>query len=256
MRAMKAVEVTGVKKLGNGKVVLENVDMEVNEGEFVSIVGPQACGKSTLLRLIAGLDQPDAGKIKILEEEVSKPHPKVGMIFQETLLFPWLKIIDNVTFGPISRGVEKVEAEKEATKWLESFGLAKFADKWPYELSGGMQRRATIAMMMVNQPKVLLCDELLGGLDLITRNAIADEFLKLWHEKKPTVLYVTHLLEEAVYLSQRVYVMSAKPSKIYETFEIDLPEKRWEVPNLRFSEKCADYVNKVREAFVEAMKVA
>lgn len=255
VKKMQALEIKGIKKSLNGKPILENIDLEVEVGEFVSIVGPQANGKSTLLRLIAGLDRADMGSIKILGSELSGTHPKVGMIFQETLLFPWLNIIENVTFGPISRGEDEKEVKEEAAKWLSSFGLEKFLYKWPYELSGGMQRRATIAMVMINKPEILLCDEILGGLDLITRTLIANEFLKLWYERRPTIIYVTHLLEEAVYLSQKVYVMTAKPGKIYEKFNIDLPEKRWEVPNLRFSKECAGYVSKVREKFLEAMKV-
>lgn len=252
---MKAIQIEGlVKKMVDGTPILDGVNLEVKKGEFVSLVGPQANGKSTLLRLTAGLDKPTSGSIKINDSEISGPSQDVGMIFQETVLYPWMKIIDNVTFGPLSRGLEKEVAREKAEEWLQTLGLGKFLDKWPYELSGGMQRRATIAMVMVNNPPILLCDELLGGLDLITRNQIADEFLRIWQDRKLAVLYVTHLLEEAVYLSQRVYVMSSQPGKIYDELEINLPEKRWEVPNLRFSKECVGYVSKVRKQFENAIQ--
>jgi NitT/TauT family transport system ATP-binding protein len=249
---MKAIEIQGLeKRMPDGQAILRDVSLEVEDGEFVALVGPQANGKSTLLRLISGLDAPTAGTIRVMGKEVRGIHRDVGFIFQETVLYPWLKVLENVTFGPLSRGVEPKEAEERATEWLSSLGLGKFLHKWPYELSGGMQRRVAIAMVMVNDPKVLLCDELLGGLDLITRNLIADEFLSLWYEKKRTVVYVTHLLEEAVYLSQRVFVMSSRPARIAAEIPIDLPEKRWEIPNLRFSKECAGYVRQVREKFEE-----
>ena len=254
---MAAIELRGVsKRAPDGKPVLEGVDLEVGDGEFVALVGPQADGKSTLLRLIAGLDRADGGTVRVLGEEVRGTNPKVGMVFQETVLYPWMKILENATFGPISRGVDEAKAVEDASKWLNLLGLGKFLHKWPYELSGGMQRRATIAMVMVNNPAVLLCDELLGGLDLITRTLVAEEFLKIWYEQKRTVVYVTHLLEEAVCLSQKVYVMSARPGRIAARYDIQLPEKRWEVPNLRFSKGCADYVSQVRRKFEEMIVLA
>lgn len=253
-----AIKVSNLTKLGfDGRPVLENLNVEVGDGEFVALVGPQANGKSTLLRLICGLDKPNSGSIKVLEKPVTGTDPKVGMIFQESLLYPWLKVYDNVTFGPLSRGVDKAQASKDATRWLGMLGLGKFGNKWPYELSGGMQRRAAIAAIMINNPAVLLSDELLGGLDWITRQVIADEFLRIWHETRPAVIYVTHMLEEAVYLSQRVILTTVRPAKVAETFEIKLPEKRWEIPNLRFSKDCAKYVARVRDRFEEeASKVA
>jgi len=252
---MNMIELSNIQKIMNGKTILDNINIKVNKGEFISIVGPQACGKSSILRIISGLDQVTRGTVKIQGKEIKGHHPKVGLIFQETLLFPWLKIYENITFGPISRGMDKDKAFKEANDWLKLFGLEKFGDKWPYELSGGMQRRVTIAMNMINNPEILLCDELLGGLDLITRHSIADEFLKLWFEKKPTIIYITHLLEEAVYLSQKVYLMSAKPGKIHKKFDIKLPEKRWEVQNIRFTPEFAKYVNDLRDKFLEVIEI-
>jgi len=248
----KAIDVTKVTKIGfDGKPVIQDLNLEVREGEFVALVGPQACGKSTILRLICGLDKPDSGSIKVLGNPVTGPNPKVGMIFQESLLYPWLKVYDNVAFGPVARGVNKEQARKDVMRWLGMLGLDKFWNKWPYELSGGMQRRAAIAAMMINKPSILLSDELLGGLDWITRQVIADDFLRIWYETRPAVIYVTHLLEEAVYLSQRVILTTARPAKVAEQFEVRLPEKRWEVPNLRFSKDCAKYVAQLRDRFEE-----
>jgi len=236
-----------------GNPVIDGLDLEVKQGEFVSICGPRACGKSLLFRMISGFDKPDGGMIKTFGKEVKGIGPDVQLIFQESQIFPWMRVLDNVMFGPLSRGVPKEEAKKASIEWLARVGLAKFAGVYPWMLSGGMQRRCAIAMVLVNKPKLVLCDELLGGLDWITRHVVSDEFVRIWYEEKPTVLYVTHMLEEAVYLSQKVYLLSDKPAKTVADWEIKLPPKRWEVKDLRFAKETADYVEKVRLKFEEVV---
>lgn len=232
-------------------LVLKNVILEVREGEFISVVGPGGNGKTVLLRLVAGLEQPSSGMILVDGNPIIGPSPKLGIIFQDSLLYPWMKVIDNVMFGPLSLKKTSQEAREISIHWLTLLGLKKFQSKLPNELSGGMQSRVSIARVMVNNPDILLCDEPFGGLDWITRETVAEEFLKIWFETKKTIIYVTHALEEAVYLSQKIYIMSAKPGTIIKTVEINLPEKRWEEKGLHFREDYASCVELVRGHYRE-----
>jgi len=239
------------KDNGHFDLVLDAINLEVGDGEFVSVVGPGGNGKSTLLRLLAGLEALTSGEITVDGHPISGPSAKRGVIFEETLLYPWMTVRENVMFGPLSCGVDPREARQKAEEWLIFLGLKNFMDKYPHELSGGMQQRVAIARAIVNEPEILLCDEPFGSLDWITRELICDEFLRVWHRTRKTVLYITHALEEAVYLSQRVLVMTAKPGRIAKVVDIELPEKRWEERGLRYSEAYADYVERVRAWFQE-----
>jgi len=232
-------------------LVLRDLSLQVKEGEFVSVVGPGGNGKSVMLRLVAGLDQPTSGSILSDGNPVTGPSPKRGIIFQDSLLYPWMKVIDNVMFGPLSLKKSKEEARDISSQWLTMLGLKKFENKLPGELSGGMQSRVSIARTMVNNPDVLLCDEPFGGLDWITRETVTEEFLKIWFETKKTIIYVTHELEEAFYLSQKVYILSAKPATVVKVVEINLPARRWEEKELHFREDYARYVELVRNCYRE-----
>lgn len=240
-----------LKENGDFDLVLDGLDFEVKDREFVSIVGPGGNGKSTLLRLLAGLEELDSGEVRVDGHPLRGPSAKRGIIFEEALLYPWMTARENVMFGPLSCGVDPEEAQQKAEEWLVFLGLKKFMDKYPHELSGGMQQRVAIARAIVNEPEVLLCDEPFGSLDWITRELICDEFLRVWHRTRKTVVYVTHAIEEAVYMSQRVFVMTAKPGRIAKTVEIYLPEKRWEEKGLRYSEAYAAYVEQIRAHFQE-----
>ena len=205
------VELLGVSKSRpkgagreTGGPVLNHVSLRVEPGSFVSIVGPGGCGKTTLLRLLAGLEPPSAGHVHVGGQIVRGPSPRRGIIFQDANLFPWLSVLKNVTFGPLSVGVNLKDAEARATHWLNFLGLSKFLHRYPHQLSGGMQQRVAIARAIVNEPDLLLADEPFGGLDWITREQVCDELLRLWHTTRKTFIYVTHALEEAVYISQRV----------------------------------------------------
>jgi NitT/TauT family transport system ATP-binding protein len=253
---MAKISISGVSKefpisRKEGDLVLKDVSLDVAQGEFVSIVGPGGNGKSVLLRLLSGLEPPSSGTIKLDGEPITGPSPKRGIIFQDSLLYPWMKVIDNVTFGPLSLKKSPEEAREVSLRWLTLLGLKKFQNKLPHELSGGMQSRVSIARVMVNDPDVLLCDEPFGALDWITRETVAEEFLKIWFETKKTILYVTHALEEAVYLSQKVHVMSSKPGTFVQTIPIDLPAKRWEEKELHFREDYAKCVERVRSVYRE-----
>ncbi len=253
---MPKISISSVNKefpISRNKVdlVLKGVSLDVAEGEFASIVGPGGNGKSVLLRLLSGLELPSSGTINLDGEPIKGPSPKRGIIFQDSLLYPWMKVIDNVMFGPLSLKRSAEEAREVSLRWLTLLGLKKFQHKLPHELSGGMQSRVSIARVMVNDPDVLLCDEPFGALDWITRETVAEEFLKIWFETKKTIVYVTHALEEAVYLSQKVHVMSAKPGTVVQTVPIDLPAKRWEEKELHFREDFATCVERVRNVYRE-----
>lgn len=206
---------------------LDGIDLEVPDGQFVSLVGPSGCGKSTLLSLVAGLRPPTRGAVLCDGEPITAPMPrKVGMIFQEANLLPWLSAIDNVAFPLKLRRVPKTERLQAAARMLELTGLAGFEDRLPHQLSGGMKQRVAIARGLVQNPAVLLMDEPFASLDEQTRMVLGDELLRIWSETKKTVLFVTHSLNEAVYLADRVIVLSARPGRIVDDVGVDLPRPR------------------------------
>lgn len=221
-----ARNVTNIFPSASGSVIaLKDFNLEVSEGEFVCIVGPSGCGKSTFLRILAGLLSPTAGEVKIFPgEDTSKPLNNV--VFQEYAIFPWKKVIENVAFGLQMRGYSKKERYKIANDWLERIGLRKFADYYPHQISGGMKQRVSIARALANDPEVLLMDEPLGALDAQTRTVMQDELLHIWETYRKTVVYITHSIEEAVLLGDRVILMTAHPGTNKATFEVTIPRPR------------------------------
>ncbi|MGB2728074.1 MAG: ABC transporter ATP-binding protein [Halobacteriota archaeon] len=215
-----------------GKIkALEDINLNVKPNEFLCIIGPSGCGKTTLLRLIAGLDHPNSGEIILDGKEVKEPSPDRGMVFQEFSLFPWRTVIKNVTFGLEILGIDKEEQYRIAEKYIELVGLKGFENCYPYELSGGMKQRVAIARALAMDPSILLMDEPFGSVDAQTRNILQEELLEIWKRTKKTVLFVTHSVDEAVYLADRVAVMSARPGRIIECMDIDIarPRKRTSV---------------------------
>ena len=200
--------------------------IDVQPGEFVCILGPSGCGKSTLLNSVAGYVAPTTGRVLVDGDPVTKPGPERGMVFQQYSLFPWKTVRENIAFGPRIQGGSRQSAESTAETFIEMVGLSKFADRYPAELSGGMQQRVGIARALANYPKVLLMDEPFGALDSQTRLMMQENLLKLWSEFGTTVLFVTHDIDEAVFLGDRVLVMSGGPGRIIANIEIDLPRPR------------------------------
>jgi taurine transport system ATP-binding protein len=192
---------------------LVGIDLDVEPGSFVTIVGPSGCGKSTLLRLVAGFVTPTEGQVTVDGRAVDGPGPDRGVVFQQPNLYPWLTV-GNVAFGPRHRRVPRDERKRLVEEHLELVGLAEFARHRPYELSGGMQQRVQIARVLVNQPSIVLMDEPFGALDALTRDRLQEELLRIWRRTGSTILFVTHSVDEAVYLGTRVLVMSARPGRI------------------------------------------
>ena len=206
---------------------LDSINLEIPDGQFVAVVGPSGCGKSTLLSLVAGLRTPTRGTVLCDGEPITAPMPrKVGMIFQEANLLPWLSAIDNVAFPLKLRRVPKPERLAAAARMLELTGLAGFETRLPHELSGGMKQRVAIARGLVQNPAVLLMDEPFASLDEQTRMVLGDELLRIWSETRKTVLFVTHSLNEAVYLADRVIVLSARPGRVVDDVPVELPRPR------------------------------
>ncbi len=205
---------------------IRDFDLEVQEGEFLCLVGPSGCGKSTFLRIVAGLVPSSSGEVRIVPGPSNGGKPLNSIVFQEYAIFPWKTVRQNVAFGLEMRGVPKRERDEVADRWLVKVGLRKFADAFPRQLSGGMKQRVSIARAFANDPEVLLMDEPLGALDAQTRVVLQQELLRLWEEDKKTVLYVTHSLDEAVLLGDRVVLMTAHPGTHKASYRIDFPRPR------------------------------
>ncbi|QJX01011.1 ABC transporter ATP-binding protein [Frigoriglobus tundricola] len=206
-------------------VALDRVSLEVGAGELVSLVGPSGCGKSTLLRLVAGLDAPTTGELWVGDEPISGPSAERGLVFQDPSLFPWLTVRRNIESGLVARGVLR-QRRHEVDEYLRLVGLDAFADVYPHQLSGGMAQRAALARALINHPRVLLLDEPLGALDQFTRMRMQDEILRMWESRGTTMLLVTHDIDEALYLSDRIAVMSPRPGRIDRVMDVDLPRPR------------------------------
>lgn len=202
------------------------VDLSVAENDFLVLLGPSGCGKSTLLRLIAGLDRPSAGRILLDGRPVSAPGPDRGMVFQSYTLFPWLTVADNIAFGLREKGLDEASVQPIISDWLERIGLAGFGHHYPKQLSGGMQQRTAIARALATDPAILLLDEPFGALDNQTRGLMQEMLLSIWEKQRKTVLFVTHDIEEAVFLASRVVVMTARPGRIKAEIAVNLPYPR------------------------------
>ncbi|WP_430436552.1 ABC transporter ATP-binding protein [Oceanibaculum nanhaiense] len=212
------------KHFPNGVIALNDVDLAIDQSEIVSLVGTSGCGKSTLLRILSGLESASHGRVAIDGDAVSGPHPEIGMVFQEARLMPWLTVADNVRFA--LNGEDKPSQDRKIADVLAKVGLADFAQAYPRQLSGGMAQRVAIARALVRRPSILLLDEPFSALDSFTRLQLQDHLLELWREERFTMVFVTHDVEEAVALSDRIVVMRGNPGHIHAEFALDLPRPR------------------------------
>lgn len=224
------VKIDNVKKVYNGRngemVALNGVSLDICDNEFVCVIGPSGCGKSTLLNIIAGLHQATSGKIYVDDNEVNGPGQERGVVFQQYALFPWLTVRKNVEFGLRIKGADKKEAAEVANRYLKMVDLQDFANSYPKELSGGMKQRVAIARAYAVNPQVLLMDEPFGALDAQTRTQLQSELLKTWEKERKTCFFITHDVDEAIILAQRVVIMSARPGRVKEIVNIDIPHPR------------------------------
>ncbi len=228
---MSKILVEGISKIyldrdGGTVRALDNVRFAIGEAEIVCIVGPSGCGKSTLLNLIAGFDTPSAGRILLDGAPLPGAGPDRSVVFQSPSLFPWMTVTENVTFGPRKRGVVRAVYEDESRAMIDAVGLSRFAARYPYELSGGMRQRVQIARALVNHPKVLLMDEPFAALDFQNRLAMQELLLQLWGRIRSTIFFITHDVEEAIFLGDRVYVMTASPGRIKAVIDVPFPKPR------------------------------
>ncbi|HBF37004.1 MAG TPA: nitrate ABC transporter ATP-binding protein [Firmicutes bacterium] len=222
--------IENVSKIFNGRngqtKALDDVRLEIKENEFVSVIGPSGCGKSTLLNIVAGLEHPSSGSVKVDGKTVTGPGQERGVVFQQYALFPWETVIKNVEFGLKLKKIAKEERRQIAIKYLDLVGLKDFLDAYPKELSGGMKQRVAIARAYAIQPEVLLMDEPFGALDAQTRAQLQEDLLHTWENEQKTCFFITHDVEEAVILSQKIVIMSARPGRIKEIINVDIPYPR------------------------------
>jgi NitT/TauT family transport system ATP-binding protein len=234
MIELKKVTKEYVKPSGEVHTVLQNIDLRIEKGEFCSIVGPSGCGKSTTLNLIAGFEEPSAGKLTIQGEPLQGINRRAACVFQTDNTYPWKTVIDNVSLGLRLSGVKKAEAHSEAKRWIARVGLKGFEHHYPHQLSGGMRKRVALAQCLIVQPEILLMDESFSALDVHTRQLMEDELLTIWEETSASVVFITHDLEEAIALSDRVVVLTAGPAATVKgDYRIQLPRPR-HVSEIRF----------------------
>jgi NitT/TauT family transport system ATP-binding protein len=242
-----ALEVEGLKKSfakdGRSLDILDLAGFRVHEGEFVSVIGPSGCGKSTFLHILGGFIRPDRGAIRVHGAEVHEPGPDRGMMFQEFALFPWRTVAGNVAWALEVQGAPRERIEAIVEKQLATIGLAEFRDHYPAELSGGMKQRVALARVLAFDPKLLLMDEPFGALDAQTREAMQEELTRLWERTGKTIVFVTHDIEEAVFLADRVVVLTGRPGRIREEVRIDLPRPR--SLEVKKSLRCHEYRNTI-----------
>ncbi len=260
-QAPPRIELAGVTKRfatpsGSVFTALQDVGLTVEPGQFCAIVGPTGCGKSTTLGLVSGLDEPSAGSVRVGGLDVHGVTSGVSLMFQTDVLMPWKSVLGNVSMWPIFSGRSKTEAHALARDWIARVGLSGFEDHYPHQLSGGMRKRAGLAAALINEPRVLLMDEPFGALDVQTKAIMSNELLALWEETRPTVLFITHDLEEAIALADRVAVMTVGPGSIKAVFDIDLPRPRGAVQEIRFEPRFLELYQQIWEALREEVERA
>jgi NitT/TauT family transport system ATP-binding protein len=239
---------------GETFTAIKDVTMAVEPGQFCSIVGPTGCGKSTTLAQVSGLEKPSAGSVKVGDRLVDGITNGVSYMFQADALFPWKSVLNNVMMGPVLLGTPKREAAALAMDWIRRVGLAGFEEHHPHQLSGGMRKRVAMAAALINEPSILMMDEPFGALDVQTKAIMSNELLGLWEQLRPSVLFITHDLEEAVALADRVVVLSAGPGTVKEVFDIDLPRPRGSVQEIRFDTRFLELHHQIWETLREEVQ--
>src|SRR5438445_5473480 len=255
------IELDGVTKRfltpsGDVFTALEDVNLVAEPGQFCAVVGPTGCGKSTTLTLVSGLDRPSAGTVCVRGALVEEIPSGISFVFQTDALMPWKSVLANVALGPTLRGVRKKQAQAEAREWLRRVGLSGFEDRHPHQLSGGMRKRTSLAAALINQPSILLMDEPFGALDVQTKAIMSNELLGLWEQTRPSVIFVTHDLQEAIALADRVVVMTVGPGTVKAVYEIDLPRPRGAVQEIRFEPRFLELHHQIWESLREEVERA
>jgi NitT/TauT family transport system ATP-binding protein len=259
--AAAKIELTGVTKrfvspTGALNTAIRDLDLVIRPGEFCAIVGPTGCGKSTTLSLVSGLARPSAGSVRVGGQAVDGIATGMSFMFQSDALLPWKTVLGNVAMGLRFRGVSKKEAQAEAREWLRRVGLSGFEDHHPHQLSGGMRKRTSLAAALITKPSILLMDEPFGALDVQTKAIMSNELLGLWEQTRPSVIFITHDLEEAVALADRVVVMTVGPGTVKGVFDVDLPRPRGAVQEIRFDPRFLELHHQIWNSLREEVQRA
>jgi NitT/TauT family transport system ATP-binding protein len=260
-RADARIEISGLTKRfltpkGEAFTALADVTFTVEPGQFCAVVGPTGCGKSTTLSMIAGLDRPSAGSVRVGGREVKGVADGISFMFQTDALLPWKTVLGNVEMGPVFRGVGRRQARTLARDWLRRVGLAGFEDRYPHQLSGGMRKRVAMAAALINEPKILLMDEPFGALDVQTKAIMQTELLGLWEQLRPAVVFITHDLDEAVALADQVVVMTSGPGSVKAIYDVDLPRPRGAVQEIRYDARFLEIQHQIWDSLREEVERA